>query len=253
MSAKPVENRVAIVTGGAKGLGRAITERLLADGLRVAVFSRDSPRGAGPRGAKLLRLKVDVTDPALVLKGVASVLDRFGRLDVLINNAGTSGPIRPVQDIALEDWHRTMDVNLTGAFLCCKYAVPHIIKSQGGGRIVNISSMGWRKAAAFRTPYSASKAGLIGFTRALSRELGSHGVTVNAISPGPIEGKRIEEVVKGTAAAGSRSADEVRRRMLAASSLHRFSTPQENAALVSFLVSDEGRFITGQDLCADST
>jgi NAD(P)-dependent dehydrogenase (short-subunit alcohol dehydrogenase family) len=253
LSAKPRETRVAIVTGGAKGLGLAITERLLSDGLRVAVFARDPPRSSGGRGAKPLVLKVDVTDPAQVRKGVASVLDNFSRLDVLVNNAGTSGPIKPVQDVSLEDWQRTIGVNLTGTFLCCKYAVPHIIKSQNDGRIVNISSMGWTKAIAFRTPYSASKAGIVGLTRALSRELGCHGVTVNAISPGPIEGKRIDEVVRGTAAVRGRTAEDVKRRMLASSSLHRFSTPQENAALVSFLVSDEGRFITGQNLRADST
>ncbi len=253
MAAEQRESRVAVVTGGAKGLGRAITERLLSDGLRVAVFARNPSGDPDRHEGKLLLLKVDVTDPSQVRRGVAAALRKFGRLDVLVNNAGVSGPIRPVQDISEADWARTLEVNLTGAFVCCKYAVPHITKSGGGGRVVNISSMGWKKATAFRTPYSASKAGLVGFTRALSRELGGYGVTVNVVSPGPIEGERIEEVTKGTAAANGVKPEDVRKRLLAASSLHRFSTPQGVAALVSFLVSGDGESITGQEFSADST
>lgn len=253
MAPYPNENRVAVVTGGAKGLGRAITERLLSDGLSVAVFARDPPGDSAHHGKNLFRLKVDVADPSLVRRGVSAVVKKFGRLDVLVNNAGVSGPIRRVQDIDLEAWGRTMDVNLTGAFVCCKYAVPHIIKSGAGGRVVNISSMGWKKASAFRTPYSASKAGLVGFTRALSRELGNYGVTVNAVSPGPIEGERIAEVARGTATVSGVKPEDFRNRLLAASSIHRFLTPQEVAALVSFLVSREGGSITGQDFNVDST
>lgn len=246
-------SKVAIVTGGARGLGWAITERLLSDGLRVAIFARNPPKNSGGRGKEPLFLKIDVANPTQVSRGVATVLEKFGRLDVLVNNAGVSGPVKPVQDIEHDEWQHTLDVNLTGTFVCCKYAVPHIIKSKTSGRVVNISSMGWKKAAAFRTPHSASKAGIVGFTRSLSRELGGHGVTVNAISPGPIEGERIEEVAKRTAAARGETADGVRRMMLAASSLRRFAAPEEMAALVSFLVSVEGGFITGQDFSADST
>lgn len=246
------ENRIAVVTGGSKGLGRAICERLLLDGLKVAVFARE-PKPAAENRRGILVFEVDVTNSTQVRKGVAAVLRKFGRLDVLVNNAGVSGPVRPVQDIDLVMWNHTLSVNLTGAFICSKYAVPHIIKSGTGGRVVNISSMVAKKAAAFRTPYSASKSGLIGFTRALSRELGGYGVTVNDISPGPVEGERIETVMKQTAAANEMAPKDVRRRLLAASSLHRFSTPQEVAALVSFLVSKDGGSITGQDFNADST
>ncbi len=247
------EVRVAIITGGAKGLGRAIADRLMSDGLRVAVFASDLKGGREKRGPRLSVLRVDVADPQQVRGGVASVLKTYGRLDVLVNNAGISGPVGPVQEISEADWKRTIDVNLTGAFLCCKYAVPRILESGPGGRIVNISSRVWKKGAAFRTSYSASKAGLVGFTRALSKELGGRGVTVNTISPGPIEGERIHEVSRLTAAAKKIRPSEVEDRLLGSSILHRFSTPQEVAALVSFLVSREGGFITGQEFDADAT
>jgi NAD(P)-dependent dehydrogenase (short-subunit alcohol dehydrogenase family) len=253
MATNSRESRVAVVTGGARGLGMAITERLLSDGLKVAVFARNPTGGSGTNRDRLLILKVDVADPVQVRKGVAAVMRKFGRLDVLVNNAGVSGPIRPVQDISLQDWGRTLEVNLTGAFICCKYAIPHLSKSGSGGRVINISSMGWKKATAFRSPYSASKAGLVGFTRALSRELGRYRVTANVVSPGPIEGERIQEVAKGTAIANGVKPEDIRKRLLRASSLHRFSTSQEVAALVSFLVSEEGVSISGQDFNADST
>ncbi len=247
------ESRVAVVTGGATGLGRALVERLLSDGLRVAVFARRANRRSGLTTRNPLWLDVDVTDANQVRKGVAAVVVRYRRLDVLVNNAGVTGPIKPVQDVTQEDWEKTLKANLTGAFLCCKYAAPHLVRSGTRGRVVNISSMGWKKATAFRTPYSASKAGVLGLTRALSRELGPYGVTVNAVSPGPIEGDRMRAVLKGTAAASGVDPEEVRKRLIGASSLRRFSTAEEVAALVSFLVSESGGSITGQDFNADST
>ncbi len=253
MASTSGERRVAIVTGGTKGLGRGITERLLSDGLRVAAFARDVEWAGRKHDGSLMLLKVDVTSPNQVRRGVEEVVASFGRLDVLVNNAGVSGPIKKVQDISLEEWNRTITVNLTGAFVCCKFAIPYIAKSGSSGRVVNISSMGWKKASAFRSPYAASKAGLLGLTRALSRELGRSGGTVNAVSPGPIEGRRMEEVGKGTAAANGGTPKEFRERLLGASSLHRFSTASEVAALVSFLVSDEAGSVTGQDFSVDST
>ena len=247
------ESRVAVVTGGERGLGRAIVEKLLSGGFRVATFARRSRGGFAPARRNLLHLDVDVTDSVQVQQGVAAVVRHYGRLDVLVNNSGVAGPIKSIQDIALEEWNRTIAVNLTGAFLCCKYSVPHLVKSGTGGRVVNISSMGWKRASALRTPYSASKAGILGFTRALSRELGAYGVTVNVVSPGPIEGDRIREVARGTALAGGIKPEEVRKRLLGASSIHRFSTYEEVAALVAFLISKEGGSITGQDFSADST
>jgi len=244
---------VALVTGGAKGLGKAITERLLSDGLSVAVFADNPKGGQERRGKRLSVFRVDVTNQQQVKNGVASVMKTYGRLDVLVNNAGVSGPVGRVQEISEVDWERTIDVNLTGAFICCKYAVPQIMNSGTDGRIVNISSEVWKKGAAFRTPYSASKAGLVGFTRALSKELGSYGITVNSVSPGPIEGGRIEEVTELTALANKVTPSEIKKRLIRASMLHRLSKPREVAALVSFIISPEGAFITGQEFDADST
>ena len=253
MADKLQEARVALVTGGTRGLGKAITERLLSDGLRVAIFADSPKEGQGRRGKRLSVYSVDVTNQRQVRNGVASIMKEYGRLDVLVNNAGVSGPVRRVQEISEFEWKRTIDVNLTGAFMCCKYAVPLILKSGTDGRIVNISSKVWKKGAAFRTPYSASKAGLVGFTRALSRELGSDGFTVNVVSPGPIQGERIEEVSQLTAAANKVAPSEIRNRLRRSSMIHRFATPQAVAALVAVLISPEGAFITGQEFDADST
>lgn len=246
-------NRVAIVTGGAAGLGKTIAERLLSDGLRVAVFARTPSKHAPEDETRLLEFTVDVTNPTQVAGAVSAVNRRFGGVNVLINNAGVSGPIKPVHKIRLEEWNETLATNLTGAFICCKLAVPHIIRSGRGGRVVNVASMVGKKASALRTAYSASKIGLIGFTRALSKELGEYGITVNAICPGPIEGRRIETVMKRTAAARGLTLEMVRSRLLTSSSLNRFSTPQEVAGLVSFLVSEDGGAITGQDINVDAT
>ncbi len=234
-------------------MGKEISARLVSDGLRVVTFSRETGHAGRAPARELRILEVDVTSPDQVRSGVDEVVASLGRLDVLVNNAGVSGPIRQTQDISLEEWEQTLSVNLTGAFICCKYAIPHIIRAGGDGRVVNISSMGWKKATAFRTPYAASKAGLVGFTRALSRELGRFGCTVNAVSPGPIEGERLEEIGEGTSAVYGGTAAEFRDRLLRASSLHRFSTSKEVAALVSFLVSTDAGSITGQDFNADST
>jgi NAD(P)-dependent dehydrogenase (short-subunit alcohol dehydrogenase family) len=248
------ETRVAIVTGGASGLGKAITKRLLSDGLKVVVFSRRPPKGLprSPRG-RLLQLKVDITSPRQVAEAVEAAVHRFGRVDVLINNAGASGPFKPVQDMTLGDWNETLATNLTGAFICCKFVVPSLIKSGKAGRIVNVSSMVGKKAVPLRTAYSASKIGLLGLTRALSKELGEHGITVNAVCPGPIDGDRIKNVMEQTALARGITSEAVREGMLATSFLHRFSSAQEVAGLISYLVSDEGGSISGQDIDIDAT
>jgi NAD(P)-dependent dehydrogenase (short-subunit alcohol dehydrogenase family) len=151
-----------------------------------------------------------------------------------------------VADTGREDWERTLAVNLTGAFLCAKYALPHLI-AQRGGRIINIASVAGLTGYAMRSPYAASKWGMIGFTRSLALEVGEHGITVNAIAPGAVRGERIANVVRDRAASLGRSPEEIEREVyVAPSALKRMLDPDEIAATALFLASDEARGITGE-------
>ncbi|MCL4518822.1 MAG: SDR family oxidoreductase [Thaumarchaeota archaeon] len=241
-------NRVAIVTGGSSGIGRAIVERFLSDGILVAMISRN-PSKLQTESKALLKIRSDVTEPKSVKLAIEKTCRHFrsSSVDILVNNAGVSGPIKPTSEISLNEWNETLAVNLTGAFICSKYVIPKMVVSKYGGRIVNISSMVGKNSVSFRAAYSASKMALIGFTRALSAELGSYGITVNAVSPGPVEGKRIDEVIAASAKARGQSKEEVRKRMIERTSLKRMARSDEVAQVVSFLVSPEAASITGQD------
>jgi NAD(P)-dependent dehydrogenase (short-subunit alcohol dehydrogenase family) len=179
---------------------------------------------------------------------VAASVRAFGRLDILVNNAGIAGPTAAVAEATCEDWERTLAVNLTGAFLCSKLAIPHLI-AQNSGRIINITSVAGRIGYAMRSAYAASKWGLIGLTRSLALELGPHGVTVNAIAPGAVRGERIGNVVRDRAAALGRPAADIEREFFVEpTALKRMLGPEEIAATALFLASDEAGGITGETL-----
>ena len=189
-----------LVTAGASGIGRAISDLLIARGARVHICDvsddflaefRSAHRDSGAT-------KADVASEADVSRLFAEVESSLGGLDVLVNNAGVAGPTGGVEDIRPEDWRRTIDVCLTGQFLCAHHAVP-MLKSAGGGAIVNLSSAAGRFGYAFRTPYSAAKWGVIGFTHSLAKELGPDNIRVNAILPGIVEGPRMTGVIAARA------------------------------------------------------
>jgi NAD(P)-dependent dehydrogenase (short-subunit alcohol dehydrogenase family) len=199
-------------------------------------------------GGRSLAVVADVASEPAVANMVAASVRAFGRLDILVNNAGIAGPTAAVAEATCEDWERTLAVNLTGAFLCSKLAIPHLI-ARKSGRIINITSVAGRIGYAMRSAYAASKWGLIGLTRSLALELGPHGVTVNAIAPGAVRGERIGNVVRDRAAALGRPAADIEREFFVEpTALKRMLGPEEIAATALFLASDEAGGITGETL-----
>ena len=247
--------RVAIVTGGGRGLGRVIALGLAAEGAAVTVSgTQRAPLEATAadivaRGGRALALVADVADETAVAGMVAAAVRHFERLDILVNNAGITGPTAAVIDTAAAEWERTLAVNLTGAFLCAKHAIPHLVRAGDHGRIINITSIAGQIGYALRSPYAASKWGMIGLTRSLALEVGPKGVTVNAIAPGSTRGERLANVVRDRAAVLGRTPEEVEREFfVSASALGRLVEPEEIAAAAVFLASDDARNITGETL-----
>jgi NAD(P)-dependent dehydrogenase (short-subunit alcohol dehydrogenase family) len=177
-------------------------------------------------------------------------VDALGGLDVLVNNAGIAGPTAPLEDIAPDEWDEVVRVNLTGMFDVTRLAIPHL-KQSPAGVIVNISSMAGRFGYANRSPYAATKWGIIGLTKTLSIELGRYGIRANAILPGAVEGPRLRRVFEGRARVSGRSLDEVEHAALANQSLKSLVDPRDVAALAVFLASDAGKSISGQMLPID--
>ena len=182
---------VAVVTGGAKGIGKTISERFLVEGARVALWDIDltlaenTATSLDPSGERARAFRADVTKEEEVEGAMKGVIGQFGRIDILVNNAGISRH-KPIEEMTLEIFEAVLKVNLTGTFLCCRAVTP-VMKKQGRGKIVNIASLGGRTGRpGVGVNYAASKAGVIGFTQTLARELGPFGIYVNAIAPGPI-------------------------------------------------------------------
>ena len=244
--------RRVLVTAGAAGIGLAIVERLLSHEARVFVcdvddatigtFSKVNPSAGA--------IKADVSSESDVDRMFAAVRAEFGGLDALINNAGIAGPTGGVEDIDPAEWRRCIDVDLTGQFLCARRAVP-MLKSAGGGSIINMSSAAGRHGYAYRTPYSSAKFGIIGLTQSLAKELGPANIRVNAILPGIIEGPRMERVIRDRAAQLDIGYDAMEKTYLERVSLRRMTSPHDVAAMIAFLISDAGANISGQSIGVD--
>jgi NAD(P)-dependent dehydrogenase (short-subunit alcohol dehydrogenase family) len=241
-----LSGKVAVVTGGARGLGYAIAEALRQAGATVGVLS-SSRESVAQAAARLggFALHADVRREDQVQAAFAEVARRCGRLDVLVNNAGIAGPTAPLAETTLEQWNETLEVNITGAFLCAREAVRLMLPHQSG-RIINISSLGGLIGYALRTPYACSKWAMIGLTKSLAMELGPYNIQVNAICPGPVEGERIERVIATRAESTGLPVEAVRRKYAGMSALGRFVRPQDVADLVVYLASDSGLNLTAQ-------
>jgi NAD(P)-dependent dehydrogenase (short-subunit alcohol dehydrogenase family) len=241
-----------LVTAGAGGIGLAIAETLIHQGARVFVCDISEPAldAFAKAHPKAGFAKADVSSEADVDRLFMALKTELGGLDALVNNAGVAGPTGGVEDIDPAEWRRCIDVGLTGQFLCARRAVP-MLKAAAGGSIVNMSSAAGRHGYAFRTPYSAAKFGVIGFTQSLAKELGPANIRVNAILPGIVEGTRMAGVIRDRAAQLSISEAEMEKRYLERISLRRMVSPRDVAAMVAFLLSDAGRNISGQSIGVD--
>ena len=235
-----------LVTAGASGIGRAISDLLALRGARVHICDVSDDFLADYRAAH----RDSSVTKADVARLFADVTASLGGLDALINNAGVAGPTGGVEDIAPADWRRTIDVCLTGQFLCAHHGVP-MLKAAGGGAIVNLSSAAGRFGYAFRTPYSAAKWGVIGLTQSLAKELGPDNIRVNAILPGIVEGPRMTGVIAARAKQTSVSFEAMEKIYLDRVSLRRMVTAGDVAATVAYLLSPAGRNISGQSLGVD--
>jgi len=237
------ETKVALVTGAARGIGRATAKKFLAEGWCVALLDIDNDTLSKTHAAldtpeTALALHCDVSDADGVAKSVARVGERFGRLDALVNNAGIA-IFRPLLETTLEDWSRTLAVNLTGPFICTQAAVP--LMRETGGSIVNITSISSLRASTLRVAYGTSKAALAHLTKQQAVELGALGIRVNAVAPGPVD----------TAMAKAVHTPEIRADYHDTIPLNRYGLEEELAEAISFLCSERAGYITGQMLSVD--
>lgn len=258
---QPLGDKVAIVTGAAKGIGKVVTEYLARDGAHTALVGRDEAAlGAHARyvderypGRQSLAVACDVTDEAQVRHMLDAVVGRFGGLDILVNTAGGTGPIEtPAQDYDSDEFRRVLELNVMGTFLPCKHAIPHLIARGGGGRIVNIAGTSGLRAYRNRVGYSCSKWAVRGLTRNLALELGPHDITVNDVCPNVTNGARMDRIVAEKAEKQGRSRAEVYADFASQTALGRFVDEADVAATISFLVSPAARNITGHDIPVDA-
>ena len=256
MSLRGLTGRVAIVAGGATGIGATTAVRLGAEGCHVVVgdIDIDGARRTADRiceaGGYAHPVAFDLSEPESVAVLVDSAGDTFGGVDFLFTVGADMGALRSdtdVVDIDLDVWDRVMAVNLRGYVAAMKYVIPKLL-ARGGGAIVNMSSAAGRHGYAFRTPYSAAKFGVIGFTQSLAKELGPHNIRVNAILPGVVEGPRIEAVIRARAGQLGISYEEMEKDYLQKVSLRRMVSPHDVAAMVLFLLSPMGDNLSGQSI-----
>ncbi|MEY9104520.1 NAD(P)-dependent dehydrogenase (short-subunit alcohol dehydrogenase family) [Bradyrhizobium yuanmingense] len=240
-----LEGRVALVTGGARGIGLAIASKLASRSARVVLAARDSEaaeaaaKTLGGRG-DAIGITVDVESPDSIRVMMEQIDARCGRVDILVNNAG-GGKQAPFLEMTLDNWERTLRVNLTGAFLVGQAAARRMVASRDGGAIVNITSISGQRGGVRRAAYGSSKAGLELLTRIMAVELAPHGIRVNAVAPGPI-----------APAPGRVEHDEAEQAAyINLLPMRRFGTPEEVADSVLFLASDESRYVTGHVLNVD--
>ena len=228
-----LENRVAIVTGGAQGFGLAITKRFIESGARVLIWDKDTEYLNKVDLKNTQKIEVDVSNYNSVENAFAESLTHENKIDILINNAGIAGPNFKTWDYPLEEWQKVIDIDLSGVFYCCKTIVPHFIK-HNYGRIVNISSIAGKEGNPNAMPYSAAKAGVIALTKSLGKELAENNISVNCVTPAPAKTRIFDQITQ-----------EHIDYMLSKIPRNRFVLVEELASLVAWMSSEENSYTTG--------
>ena len=228
-----LENRVAIVTGGAQGFGLAITKRFIESGAKVLIWDKDTEYLNKVDLINTQKIEVDVSSYKSVENAYAESLRYEDKIDILINNAGIAGPNFKTWDYPLEEWQKVIDIDLTGVFYCCKTIVPHFIKNNYG-RIVNISSIAGKEGNPNAMPYSAAKAGVIALTKSLGKELAENNISVNCVTPAPAKTRIFDQITQ-----------EHIDYMLSKIPRNRFVLVEELASLVAWMSSEENSYTTG--------
>jgi 3-oxoacyl-[acyl-carrier protein] reductase len=241
-----LENKVAIVTGGARGIGKKICEVFLAEGALVYIFDVDESEGAKTVNelnkaccnSKISFFKVDITDEESVKNSIEEIINKEGKIDILVNNAGITRD-NLILRMSLGDWKKVIDINLTGAFICSKYTVRHMVKARSG-KIINISSIVGVHGNAGQSNYSSSKAGIIGLTKTLAKEFAGRNILVNAIAPGYIQTEMTEKL-----------SDVVKEKLMELIPTGRLGSVDDIAKTVLFLAGDDSDYITGTVINVD--
>jgi NAD(P)-dependent dehydrogenase (short-subunit alcohol dehydrogenase family) len=254
-----LQDRVAVITGAAKGMGGAISTALADEGAHLVLAGRETAPleaqaqalGGRHRPGRYVTVPTDVVDARAVEALARRALEEFGRIDILVNAAGTIGPIEtPLHKIAPEDWDRVLGVNVKGVFLCCRAVVPAMIERRYG-KIINIAGTSGLRGYRFRAAYSSSKWAVRGLTRTLALEVGPYGVNVNAICPGVVLGDRMTTIIQEKARVRGWTPTQVYDEYIEEMALRRFTKDEDVANAVVFLASEESRQITGHEMIVD--
>jgi 3-oxoacyl-[acyl-carrier protein] reductase len=258
-SRRKLDDKVVLITGGAKGMGGTISELFAHEGATLALAARSvsdldeeiARIREGKPELEAVSIGADVTDEASTREMAEAVIERFGRIDVLVNTAGVIGPIeRPAQDVTADEWDHVLDVNAKGTFLSCKAVLPHMISRQQG-KIVNIAGTSGLRGYKNRVSYSASKWAVRGITRTIAVEAGIHNINCNCVAPGPIFGDRMDKIIRGKAETKGLTYEQVFQDYLGEQAIKRFTSAVDIAYACLYLASDESRQVTGQCLTVD--
>jgi 3-oxoacyl-[acyl-carrier protein] reductase len=256
---RKLENKIVLITGGAKGMGGTISELFAHEGATLALAARSvsdldqeiARIREGNPDVVAISISTDVTDGASANEMADRVIEEYGHIDVLVNTAGVIGPIEtPAHEVSAEEWDHVLDVNAKGTFLACKAVLPHMIAAKQG-KIVNIAGTSGLRGYRNRVSYSASKWAVRGITRTIALEAGIHNINCNCVAPGPIFGDRMDKIIRGKAETKGLTYEQVFQDYLAEQALKRFTSAVDIAYACLYLASDESRQVTGQCLTVD--